>query len=39
MASLKQSHASGRSSATVPELDQSKVAVLGALASAHSRRA
>jgi integrase len=39
MGASKQSCASILSSATVPELEQSKAAVLGALASVHSRRA
>jgi len=41
MAALKHSHTSVSSSAvlTLPELEQSKSAVFGALASAHSRRA
>jgi len=39
MAAPKYSPASVLNSATVPELDQSKAAVLSALASAHSRRA
>jgi hypothetical protein len=39
MAALKQPHTSALSSSTVPELDQSKAAVLSALTSAHSRRA
>lgn len=39
MTILKQSHTSALSSASVPELDQSKAAVLSALTSAHSRRA